>query len=251
MKNILLVLLAIALIGFWAYPLIMGDPDELGVVVNPIQSGKTILPNPADGAAASSTTGTLTNGEILYFKITSIDHAGGQTMPSNEFEGTAGSGRRLLVTFTPTPGADESRLWIATSSGVYYGYKTATSSYGVATSTGLTAGTLPRVNSAYLFNSGVAEDNTWLKAYVTADTLVKSGPTLVHSITYSPSDAEATAGSIIIFDALTPGTGTSTTYGVPAAAIAPNTIILNQMFENGLYVDFVTTADVNVNISYK
>jgi hypothetical protein len=107
------------------------------------------------------------------------------------------------------------------------------------------------MNTAYLFNSGSNMPNTYLKAYVTADTLVKAGPTFVHSITYSPTDAAATAGTITIHDALNAQTGTSTIYGIPAAAIPPNTIILNQFFDTGLYVDFTTTADVNVNISYK
>jgi hypothetical protein len=223
--------------------------NDMGAVYDPVQDAKHIVA-PSNGATATTTGGSLTAG-TYYFKLTSVDYAGGQTTASSEFTCVRQTTGACVVTFTPTVGAKYNYLWVATSTGVYYGYiSTATSSTMVATSTGLTAGTLPQKNTAYQFNGGA--DGFYLQAYVTADTLVKSGPTFVHSITYSPSDAAATAGSIAILDAIVAGdNATSTLYGVPGAAISPNTIILNQVFDTGLYVDFTTTADVNVNISYK
>lgn len=227
--------------------------QNLGLAVTP-DSGFITLPNPTNAAATAGVLGSLPAG-TYYLKVTSVDYAGGETLASPQttctIPGTAGTGS-CAVTLTPTTGAASTRLWVATTTGVYYGYQTATSSTLVATTTSLTAGTLPQVGTAYYFNSGVQYDNTWLQAYATADTLIKSGTTFVHTITYSPTDAVATAGSIAILDAVTAGNNATTTlYSVPEAAIPPTTITLDQVFTDGVYVDFTTTADVNVSISYK
>lgn len=260
MKNVYYTLLAIlgaiVIISGINYLFPVGQ-ERQGAVYDPQQNNRQ-LSAPTNGAAATSTGGSLAIG-TYYFKLTSVDYAGGQTNPSSEFTCVVGvTNSACNVTFTPTTGALYNYLWIATTTGVYYGYNaSATSTTHVKVTTGLTAGTLPQRNTAYLFNSGFDDGTSYLQAYVTADSLIKSGPTFVHSITYSPTDAAATAGTIAVLDAVanaaTAGVNaaTSTLYGVPAAAIIPNTIILDQVFDTGLYVDFTTTNDINVNISYK
>ena len=230
---------------------VFGKDENLGLSVYP-ESGFMTLANPTDGTATAGTSGTLL-ADTLYMRITSVDYAGGQTIASPEFTcvTTAISTGSCSVTLTPTTGAAETRLWISTTSNSYYGYFTATSTTHVATTTGMTSGTLPRVGTAYYFNSGIQLDNTWLKYYAAADALVKSGTGIVHSITFSPTDAAATAGQINILDSTSAGTGTSTIYYLTAAYHEPQTIILDQVFQTGIYVDFDTTADVNVSVSYK
>lgn len=242
--------IATAAVILWVVISRTGSP--LGVIVNPQQEGNpTAMPTPAAGTATSTAKGSVADG-TYYFRLTSVDYAGGQTKASEQFSCSISSYKNsCTVTLTPLTEAASTRLWIATTSGVYYGYKTATSSTLVATTTGMTAARLPQVSSAYYFNSGVDMDNTWLKSYATADTLVKSGKTLVHSVTFSGTDTAATAGTIGIMDSVTRGVGTSSLYYVNAAAVLPNTIILDQVFETGLFIDFTATNDVNVSVSYK
>ena len=214
--------------------------------------------NPTNLAAATSTLGSMVGTTTLYFKLTSLDYAGGQTEPSSEVSCAlgpylTGAPDGCVVTMTPATGAETARLWIGTSTGVYYVYQTATSSTLVATTTGLTAGTIPTGSNAYIYNTGdLSLPEAYLKEYATADELIKSGAGFVHTITYSPTDAAATAGTIAILDSLTAsGSGTTTMIYIPAAAMVVQTITLDQYFSTGIYVDFDTTTDVNVSISYK
>ena len=86
---------------------------------------------------------------------------------------------------------------------------------------------------------------------LTADTAVKSGPGFVHSVTFSQNDAAPTAGTIDIYDNTT-GSGTKLfTWTLTTAVFTPFTIILDQSFANGLYIDFTTVADVAVSVSYR
>ncbi len=107
----------------------------------------------------------------------------------------------------------------------------------------------------------VYEDNVNGKAVVeqrytysqlTADTLVKTGAGLLHTVTFSPNDAAPTAGTIAILDATSAG-GTPVIHqvGFTTTWFQPCTIIIDSAFTNGLYVDFTTTADVNVTVSYR
>lgn len=85
----------------------------------------------------------------------------------------------------------------------------------------------------------------------TVDTQVKGSAGFVHAITISPTDAAATAGTIDVYDNTSAaGTKIFSTY-IPAALIAPVTIFLDVSCANGIYVDFTTTADVNVVVSYR
>lgn len=88
-------------------------------------------------------------------------------------------------------------------------------------------------------------------AYCVADTQVKAGAGFLHTVTISPIDAAATAGTIFVYDALTETTPTIFAYTVPAAALVPVTVILDVSFSTGLYIGFTTTNDVSVTCSYR
>ncbi len=105
------------------------------------------------------------------------------------------------------------------------------------------------------------EDNTNSKAVVehrytssgsiTADTLVKTGAGLVHTITFSCDDAAPTAGSFTLFDN-TAESGTEIfSHTFTTTPFMPLSVILDTTFATGLYAGFTTTADVNVIISYR
>lgn len=85
---------------------------------------------------------------------------------------------------------------------------------------------------------------------LTTDTQVKTTEAFLHSVTITPTDAAATAGTINIYNnSSAAGAKVFSTY-IPAALIAPVTVILDVKCPLGLYVDFDTTADVNVFLSY-
>lgn len=87
---------------------------------------------------------------------------------------------------------------------------------------------------------------------VTADALVKTGSGFVHTVTFSCSDAAPTAGTISILDSTSAGAGTALfTFDVQTTWFAPFSIILDQSTGTGIYVDFTTTADVKVVVSYR
>jgi len=100
-------------------------------------------------------------------------------------------------------------------------------------------------------NDVLKVEGQFIWAYCTADTQVKAGAGFLHSVTISPTDAAATAGSIIIYDQTTEAVPILFTYYVPAAALVPVTVILDVKFATGLYVGFTTTNDVAVTISYR
>jgi len=90
-----------------------------------------------------------------------------------------------------------------------------------------------------------------MSAILTADAQVKASAGFVHTVTITPTDAAATAGTIDIYDNTSAaGTKIFSTY-IPAALIAPVTVILDVSCATGIYVDFTTTADVNVMVSYR
>lgn len=86
---------------------------------------------------------------------------------------------------------------------------------------------------------------------ITANTAVKSGAGFVHTVTFSCNDAAPTAGTIDIYDN-TAGSGTKIfSWTLTTAVFNPTTITLDCSFSTGLYVNFTTTADVFVTISYR
>ena len=89
-------------------------------------------------------------------------------------------------------------------------------------------------------------------APVVADAAIKSGAGFVHTITISQADAAPTAGTIQVRDSTSAGAGTVMfEWNLTTAVFNPFTIILDASFGTGLYIDFTTTGDVNVQGSYR
>lgn len=86
---------------------------------------------------------------------------------------------------------------------------------------------------------------------ITSDTAVKSGAGFVHAITISQNDAAPTAGTIDVYDNTTNSGTKLFTWTMTTAVFTPFTVILDVSFATGLYVDFTTTADVAVAVSYR
>lgn len=87
---------------------------------------------------------------------------------------------------------------------------------------------------------------------ITADTLVKTGAGLLHSIIITCNDAAPTAGSIIFYDNTAESGSELFNHTFTTTPFAP--LILSGYdvsFATGLYVGFTTTADVNVFLSYR
>lgn len=86
---------------------------------------------------------------------------------------------------------------------------------------------------------------------LTTDTQVKASAGFVHTITVAPSDILPTAGTLDVYDnTAASGTKIFSMY-IQAAVFYPFTIHLDVSCANGIYVDFTTTADVNVFVSYR
>lgn len=86
---------------------------------------------------------------------------------------------------------------------------------------------------------------------VAADTLVKAGPGVLHTLTFAQTDAAPTAGSIIVYDN-TAESGTKLfEWNLTTTVFMPFTVTLDVAFSIGLYVGFTTTADVAVTVSYR
>ncbi len=85
----------------------------------------------------------------------------------------------------------------------------------------------------------------------TADAQIKASAGFIHSINISCNDAAPTAGSIIVYDN-TAESGTQVwNETFTATAFRGYSIILDVVCSTGIYVGFTTTADVNVQISYR
>lgn len=86
---------------------------------------------------------------------------------------------------------------------------------------------------------------------VTADTAVKSGAGFLRALTFSQNDAAPTAGTIDVYDN-TAASGTKIfSWTLTTAVFNPVTVQLDCSFATGLYIDFTTTADVNVTVTYR
>jgi len=86
---------------------------------------------------------------------------------------------------------------------------------------------------------------------VTSDTAIKSAPGFLHTLTFSCNDAAPTAGTIDVYDN-TAASGTKIfSWTCTTTAFAPCSVLIDAVFATGLYVDFTTTADVNVTVSYR
>lgn len=87
-------------------------------------------------------------------------------------------------------------------------------------------------------------------AVLAADGQVKGGPGVLHSITISCNDAAPTAGSLIVYDALTE-TGTQVfNHTFTTTPFVPFTVVLDVVMGTGIFAGFTTTADVNIVVAY-
>lgn len=93
-------------------------------------------------------------------------------------------------------------------------------------------------------------NETYLDRLCTADTLVKTGGGKLHTLTFSCNDAAPTAGSIIVYDSTTEAGTIIYSETFTTTAFRGYSVVLDVRFENGLYVGFTTTADVNCTVSY-
>lgn len=85
----------------------------------------------------------------------------------------------------------------------------------------------------------------------TADAQIKASAGFIHSITISCNDAAPTAGSVIIYDN-TAESGTQVYNETFTTTVFRGySVILDVVCSTGIYVGFTTTADVNVQISYR
>ena len=88
-------------------------------------------------------------------------------------------------------------------------------------------------------------------AVTAGDAQIKAGAGFLHCVTFSCNDAAPTAGTIILYDALTE-TGTQIfNHTFTTTPFMPFTVFFDCNFLTGLYAGFTTTADVNVSISYR
>jgi hypothetical protein len=100
-------------------------------------------------------------------------------------------------------------------------------------------------------NNAIKVEQQFSYAQMVADSLVKTGPGLLHTITFSQADAAPTAGDIIVYDN-TAESGTVIFKSTWTTAVFyPTTITLDVVFTAGLYMGFTTTADVSVTVSYR
>lgn len=85
----------------------------------------------------------------------------------------------------------------------------------------------------------------------TTSTQVKGAAGFLHAINFSQNDAAPTAGTIDVYDNPA-GTGTKIwTWTLTTTVFMPFSIILDVAFTTGLYVNFTTTSDVSVTVSYR
>lgn len=83
-----------------------------------------------------------------------------------------------------------------------------------------------------------------------SDALVKASSGYIHTVTFSMNDAAPTAGTIDIYDN-TSGSGKKVfSWTMTTAVFTPFTVHLDCIMHNGIYIDFTTTNDINVTISY-
>ena len=86
---------------------------------------------------------------------------------------------------------------------------------------------------------------------VAADTLIKTGAGVLHTVTFSCNDAAPTAGSIIIYDNTAESGTVILNHTFTTTPFLPTTVVLDVAFATGLYIGFTTTNDVNVTVSWR
>lgn len=86
---------------------------------------------------------------------------------------------------------------------------------------------------------------------VAADTLIKTGAGVLHTITFTCNDAAPTAGSVIFYDNTAESGTVLLNHTFTTTPFVPTTVTLDAAFATGLYVGFTTTNDVNVTVSWR
>jgi hypothetical protein len=114
------------------------------------------------------------------------------------------------------------------------------------------------INSIYNQLSGVISGTSRIRVepkfthkLCQADTLVKTGSGVLHTITFSCNDAAPTAGSIIVYDKTTEAAPIIYSETFTTTAFRGFSVTLDIEFSTGLYVGFTTTADINCVVSYR
>lgn len=100
-------------------------------------------------------------------------------------------------------------------------------------------------------NDVIKTEQRFAFAFKQTDEIVKSGAGFLHSVTFSCNDAAPTAGSIILYDNTTEAGTIIFSHTFTTTPFVPFSVTIDSMFNNGLFVGFTTTNDVNVTISYR
>lgn len=96
--------------------LLNADTTNMRLGVDVTYSQMT-APSGLTAAAAASGSGSLTNGDIYYYKVTAIDSAGGETTASNEASATATSTGTIDIYWTAVPGATAYKIYRSAANG--------------------------------------------------------------------------------------------------------------------------------------
>lgn len=84
---------------------------------------------------------------------------------------------------------------------------------------------------------------------VNSDTQIAAAPYFLHALTFSCNDVAPTEGDIIVYDNTSAAGNVIFRHHFTTTPFVPFTLPLNIETTLGLYIDFVTTADVNVAVS--
>lgn len=96
----------------------------------------------------------------------------------------------------------------------------------------------------------VPVEESYLFANTKSSLLVKSGAGILHTLTISQDDAAPTAGTIDVYDSLS-ATGTKIfSWTLQTTTFVPFSLVLDIKFATGCFINFTTTADVNVVASF-
>jgi Tfp pilus assembly protein PilW len=100
-------------------------------------------------------------------------------------------------------------------------------------------------------NGNIPVGQSYRNVMTATATQVKSGSGVLHSLTFSQNDAAPTAGTIDVYDSLDATGRKIFSWTLTTAVFNPSTVILDVEFGVGLYVNFTTTADVNVLVAFR
>lgn len=87
-------------------------------------------------------------------------------------------------------------------------------------------------------------------ARVVGSAVVKTGAGSVHRVIVAPTGSAVTAGTLAIYDGTTNAGLPILSVYLPASVFAPFTLVLNESFNTGLFVEFAGLTGVNANVSY-